>query len=831
MSGVNVEIRAGYEGLKGGFSQAREYMRGAVDGMKSELKTMSEEAKADSKSYESTWEQIANVVQSRSKGINGAIAGIRTAWAQLAVVVGAGLAMKHAIDDTVAMTVETQKLGRQLNISATEANAWRIAIGDVYGSTDEFVGLASAMNRQIKNNEDGLKAMGLQLRDSSGEYRNQNDIVLDALKLLNQYKAGTDRNLAAQQMFGRGVQVTSEMLQLNAEKIEDAKKKAESLSEVMGVESIESTNKYRAAMNDAGDVVEAMKIAVGNALMPVLTELANFFAEIGPAAIVVIKGAIGGLAAIFHGLAFAVSSAFALIKAQFLTLGDMASGLGRMLSAAFSGDFEGVKAAWGDMLGAAKNNYSAAMDSIAAKAADTREKLWNLFANGTPDAGGGSGDKSFEGGDDGKKKKNKEAADAAKAALKEAQRLRKEAFDFEMETLRSELDAWKNNYDERIRIAREMSEAVKKQFGEQSDEYKKSLRAIANLEREKQQQMREVMQVEKDMRQEAALAGVDAQEQAADLEVALDQMTVSQRIAIAANFEDQRFEILRSALEERLQLMQADPDMNPVEFARLKADIENLELQHQQKIREIKGQFAAQARSSSDGMFSSIEGAWGSALQGMLTKQTTTAQGLRNIWKGLYTTFLQEMVTKPLAAMGMRMIRESAIGKAMAAMQTALQRSASGQIMSQKSTETSSVVASNAAQAGSGAASSQASIPYIGPILALAAMAAIFGAVMALGGGGGSSTTTTSSVVPSAAGGFDIPAGVNPLTQLHEQEMVLPKDQANVIRDMAGGSGGGGDVFHLNISALDGADVKRVLMQNKGAVADALKGAIRDFKR
>lgn len=41
----------------------------------------------------------------------------------------------------------------------------------------------------------------------------------------------------------------------------------------------------------------------------------------------------------------------------------------------------------------------------------------------------------------------------------------------------------------------------------------------------------------------------------------------------------------------------------------------------------------------------------------------------------------------------------------------------------------------------------------------------------------------------SAEGGYDIPAGVNPLTQLHEKEMVLPRAQADVIRGLAVGGG------------------------------------------
>lgn len=42
-------------------------------------------------------------------------------------------------------------------------------------------------------------------------------------------------------------------------------------------------------------------------------------------------------------------------------------------------------------------------------------------------------------------------------------------------------------------------------------------------------------------------------------------------------------------------------------------------------------------------------------------------------------------------------------------------------------------------------------------------------------------------LLATAAGGYDIPAGINPVTQLHEREMVLPAQYADVIRSMAGG--------------------------------------------
>ncbi|WP_040721204.1 phage tail tape measure C-terminal domain-containing protein [Oxalobacter paraformigenes] len=51
-----------------------------------------------------------------------------------------------------------------------------------------------------------------------------------------------------------------------------------------------------------------------------------------------------------------------------------------------------------------------------------------------------------------------------------------------------------------------------------------------------------------------------------------------------------------------------------------------------------------------------------------------------------------------------------------------------------------------------------------------------------------------------AAGGFDVPAGMNPLTRLHEKEMVLPARYADVIRGLAGNGAASGGGININTS-------------------------------
>jgi hypothetical protein len=108
------------------------------------------------------------------------------------------------------------------------------------------------------------------------------------------------------------------------------------------------------------------------------------------------------------------------------------------------------------------------------------------------------------------------------------------------------------------------------------------------------------------------------------------------------------------------------------------------------------------------------------------------------------------------------------------AVRTASSKAASSATGEESSQSAMLQIGNNAMTAASGSYSSLASIPYVGPAMGAAAAAAALSLIMGYKGS-----------LKSARGGYDIPAGVNPLTQLHEEEMVLPKEPANALRDIA----------------------------------------------
>lgn len=327
---------------------------------------------------------------------------------------------------------------------------------------------------------------------------------------------------------------------------------------------------------------------------------------------------------------------------------------------------------------------------------------------------------------------------------------------------------------------------------------------------------------------------LEMEKDAADQALADGRISQLERLDMEIEFENRRYQIAYDALQERIALAEQDPTYSQTAIDKLKAQMGELGQGHERTQAKNEGKRENQRRKDAPNVMEMLQdggkNVWQQAQQqmsqaftAMLTRAQSFRQAMNGFFKSMGQTFIQEMVTKPLMGLMRRMVQESAIYKMIFGTKETLETAAAAKTEATKATETTAVVSSNAVQAASGAAASQASIPYVGPILAVAAMAAMMAAVMGLmGGGGGSQTTTTTTRIPSAAGGWDIPAGINPLTQLHENEMVLPAEHAQTIREMAGQQGGSDSTIIINSTGGD--------FIHKNDLAKLLKQMKRDFK-
>lgn len=296
---------------------------------------------------------------------------------------------------------------------------------------------------------------------------------------------------------------------------------------------------------------------------------------------------------------------------------------------------------------------------------------------------------------------------------------------------------------------------------------------------------------------DAAMASVDADQQAAEQSYALGVMNKEQLLALEADFEARRHQIRMDAMQARMA--QVDPDNDPEKYAAIKAQIEELEMQHQLRMTEIKNQAELERNQYQLSAMNNIQSSMASNLQKLMMGQMTIAKFMQATWTSVLSAITGE-IAKFVAKWIAQKVAMMVFGKAAAVSEIAIQ----------------------AARAGAGGLASFAAAPWPINIGAPAFGAAMYAAAMAF------------APAASAAGGFDIPAGTNPITQLHEREMVLPAKHADVIRSLADGGGGaegGGFAPVIQISAIDAAGVRDFLMTNQAALVDALRNAHRNGMR
>lgn len=748
----------------------------------------------------------------------GPLGALQSKFVAIGALLAGGAVFKEAVAQAAGFTEESLKLGQALGISATEASTFITALEDIDVTQEEFIGATKAMSKELRNNEADLQAMGLKTRDAAGHLRPLNQLTVEAIEILNGYKAGTDRAIAAQVLFGKSFALTSNLTKLNSETLAENAELQQRLGAIVGQENVEAWQAFDAAGDKTHLTLKAIKLAIGNALLPVLTDLGNWFVSIGPAAVTIIKGAFGGLVATFHLLTTGVTVLWETINAMVVTVAEPIRGLGEAIGRALSGDWAGAGSAVGNIGSNIAGAWGKAFDEMASKAQSTRDRIYNLFADGTPAAAGGDG-KSASGliKTDPAKKDKKAAADPSymqyyEAALGERKRLASEENALREYSKGEELAYWQTllqyadlSIKDRLAIEKKVSDLI---VAVRRDEAKE----------------KQALDAENAGHAEAmALLRIDAETAAAEDSLAAGRISAQARAELEIQFEQRRLEIQRAALLERLELAEQDPNTSPAERARLQHAIEKLEMQHGIKLVGLQRKVADEQGRIWTDLTGRMTGLWDKGVQAIMNGTFRWRNAFKAIGSELVGWFAQSVVGNFVKEWLLGKAKQLAISLGFLSAEKTAQVAGSAATIATKTTEATVVAGANAVEAGTGAAGAMASIPWVGPVLALAAMASVFAAVSSMG-----------SKVKSASRGFDIPKGLNPMTQLHEEEMVLPSQYANVIRGMAGGDGAAQASapapVSLSVQAFDSRDVKRFLMDNKRALADALRSAVRDGK-
>ena len=838
----------------------------------------------------------ASEIDASFKKVQDVFAGVQKQLILLASVVAGGAFFKKAIDASNELTGEVVSLSKQLGVSTKDASTLNVALKSIGSSAEVFTSANAKLVKQIRTNEDGVKAMGVQTRDANGQFLSGEAIMTNAITALKAYKEGTDRNLAAQTLFGKGAAEATALLKLNGDVMDQARIKAEQLGLVIGPEQASNTKAYKDAMNQVKLVLTAFENQIGQAVMPAFTQLATWFAETGPAAIAVFKPVLGVLSDAFGMVIDVVRSLFSVVGDVFSGIGALIGSVagkaapdamqvwtnsmivvkvallalkagtefafeairgvllvaierikqfGAVATAAFALDWAGVKSAWTAGAANIEAVLAESQKRIIDKTAATAEQMQRVLMGGPINApkevkpAAPVGAKSYT--EDTNTKAVKPVARTAqwetelaeqKLAFQERMNLQgsfeqfskaaelkfwqdklaitqaggtenitvrkkladlqlginQAAFEHEVASLLAQEAAFKTNSTAKLQLLDQQAELVKERYGSESKEYEVIQKKIVETKRQAVQQLKQIDLERAAGARNADLAELQGREQSAQLERELGLITQADLLARQTTFENQRAAIALQGLKERQTIALADPDRNIVELEKIQQDIQQAERQHQLRLGEIRRGAVLDAQKYTLGAVSSLS----SGFQNVFAQAMQGSLSLRGVVQGTFAA-VGNVVTQALSKMAAdwlaMKLANLLIGKTTAA----------------------STIAQSAAEAGAGGVASMAAAPFPVNIGAPAFGAEMSLAAMAFGS------------LASASGGYDIPGTLNPITQLHAREMVLPAKHADVIRAMADGGGaasaGPAITYNDHSGRLTADDIRR----NTKVIADALR--------
>ena len=663
------------------------------------------------------------------------VRGLKTVFTNLVAplaILGGLEFFKKTVDETKDWTVEAQRLARTLGITTEQASILNLAIGDIHGTSDEYLAAAGKLIKTLGSNEEAFHRLGVVTRDQNGRLREAPTIMAEVNQKLSELKAGADRGVAASQIYGKSWKDVLLYLNMTPEIMEEARKKAERLNLIVGGDAVAATEAYRASMNELEDTVKALKIRIGQELMPVMTEFNNSVAKNGPDALSALGIGIALVVTAFKSVSFAIEAVVQTIITMGMAVARVMGGIWDAMGWATVGQFGKAK-------DAIKAGFTGLDQEITAGNAVIQKDWENLgmslnllwdpslrpkAASSKKDAGTGAGS--------GKPDSDKEF-EKLKAQLEK----QRETFE-NAKAVQGEFIEWSKAQDAAywrdVLATHTMSEKTRAKV---TQEFYKARRAELKAAFEESRAL-EASYRERDKAD--AMGELDAQLVQVERHLKLGLISEQESLTASTQIAEAKYQVEL----KYLKLSLAAENLKPIERAKINGQIEALERQHdatmtglqfkqadldRQKdgwagwaegIREslLQAQNTFQVfKQAATQVLSGVTNAFASGIQGILGGQMNLRQGIQAVWKGIVQTIIQAV-----AQIAAQWLVAQAAG-------AAFQAASVTQAVVRSQAETAASLAAGAA----GAWEAYGWMPYIGAQLATAQIEAMEISVAAAG--------------------------------------------------------------------------------------------------
>ena len=158
---------------------------------------------------------------------------------------------------------ELTTLSKQTGISTDELQKMQYAADLIDVDVDDMVGAMKKLKKAAGDGKDAFEELGVETKDSNGEFRDITDIFYDTVQALSEIPNETERDIKAMELFGKSADELAGVIDDGGQALKELGEEAENLGVIIPPESIEKANE----LNDAIDQLKA--------------EASGTFAEIG----------------------------------------------------------------------------------------------------------------------------------------------------------------------------------------------------------------------------------------------------------------------------------------------------------------------------------------------------------------------------------------------------------------------------------------------------------------------------------------------------------------------------------------------------------------------
>jgi hypothetical protein len=866
---IDIQFGAQTGDLKAGTQQAADAVKQTTSQMEQAVEHMNSHVRDQMKAVSDSMTQAVKSLTSLGTLLGELIAGVLSAEA-----------LKGAVESARSYNESILTLSRTMGMTTEEASILATGLHMIGANTEGYITANMKLAMHVKNSEDALNQLGMATRGSNGALLTQTELFNNALTAMGEYKQGADRNQFALYAFGRGAAEVMQYLKLNKTVMEEATAVAKQYGLVIGQEAALQTETFGIKLNTLGVIMDAIKIKIGNDLLPELMTLAGYFSEIGPAAIAVIEWSLKAMIQILEGLVLVVRDVWNIFDIAFTGIGKGLAMVAAALVAAAQGKFIeawdimkiGVKDV-ADTTKAQLDNivlyHEAAEQRVAALWAGAKTKgpatvdpvpkgtktftapsttgpfdQWKKDLQKMQDDEqsflGLSKQRQLEFWQDKTAKTKAGSADELAvyheiAVLKKG--IAKEEFEEGLADLQLEMAAERRSGEEKISLAKTEAARIGAVYGENSVKYQAALAKIAQLQKAHDDEMRRLEEQQLDAAKKHTDALIALKDHELQTKLALHQISDEDEKAALRRLEEEKYNTELEFLDKKLALMAGLPR----EQEKVNAQIQALMDKHRLALQQIDAKEQLDRQKNIEGWLNVVTQAVDRSVLGMIQGTLTLQAALRNIFQSILAEFINKLVKK--------MVDEWLIGEIMkfhwsllySNLLIALGIKEAAAATATEATKTAATVAGETARATveEGGAVSSLALQAVTAIKAIfndaatvfagvfAYFAPMMGPWAAIPAGAASAVVAgTAGSIVSAAGGWDVPR--DSLAMIHKNEMILPAGLAENVRSMSGG-GGGGDL-HITIHATDAKSFADQLARADSALSKTIKRSIRDSK-